>query len=858
MPTFRFLVLCLLALAASATPVLAQAALEGTVRGEDGEPLAYANLYFPDLQTGTSTGDDGAYYFRLPSAGEYRVAVSALGYETSDDTLVIGDAAVRNDFALSTSVAELNEVVVSASKRDPAYAIIAKASARRRERLSDIGSYRVEVYLKAREDVEAFETERQRRKRERRAAKGKDAQAKPAATVSTAGDEDGIPDELAEAPEPDSATQALLNALNLVETRLTLNYASPGNYKEERHGFRVSGEREGLFVPLFGDGDFDFYRSRVDFGSLLDLKLLSPLAPTAVLSYKFKLLASRAETTPGSSSELVHEIEITSRRSGDASVEGKIWINDGSWTINRLDVVLPEGALKFLDELRFEQTYGLVGDSTWLPTRQVFTYATDQGKKKRFEGRTTLRYSDYALGVAFPQNFFRGELAVTEAEAYERDSTYWREARTEELEEDEATVTRLRDSITARRSTPAYRDSVQTAFNKVKPLEVVWDGVGFRDWRREEEVFFGSLPSWINFDFAGGFRFGPYVHYARTYPNGRRLYASLNANYGLTDEQVQGGSSTSWRYDPMHLGTVSLDVERTYEAINPNDAILNQLQRSNYFLVNRGAIGHSYEVLNGLFVDATASFAERLPLDDSINILGGLIEDAEETPAFQPYETLTAELGLRFTPFQKYLTEPTRKVLLGSAWPTVGLRYKRGVPGAFGSDVDFGYVEGSLTQNLLLGPLGNLRYVAKAGQFTSARELPFIDTKRFPRSNPLLFSAPLASFQIIDTLLTTTEPFFEVHALHHFNGAFLNNLPLLRLTGIEFVVGGGFMYLSEGGGYRHEELLAGVERVFKLGVRRRLRLGVYGVVANSSAFEAERTLKVGIDVIDTWRRDWSF
>lgn len=848
--------LILLPLLAAAYEVLAQAALEGTVRGADGEPLPYANLYFPDLQTGTATDDNGAFYFRLPSAGEYRVAVSALGYRTSDDTLVVGETTVRNDFTLSTSAAELNEIIISASKRDPAYAIIAKASERRKDRLMDIASYKVEVYLKAREDIESFETDRRRRQRERREAKGKE----PVVGVSTTGDEDGIPAEMAAAaaPELDSATQALLTNLNLVETRLTLNYESPRNYKEERHGFRVSGEKAGLFVPLFGDGDFDFYRSQVDFGSLLDLKLLSPLSPTAVLSYKFKLLSSRAETTVGGSSELVHEIEITSRRSGDAGVEGRIWINEGTWVINRIDVVLPPGALRFLDEMRFEQTYGLVGDSTWLPVRQVFTYATDQGKRKRFEGKTTIRYSDYALGVAFPQNFFRGELAVTEAEAYKRDSVYWEAARPEALELDEALVTRVRDSITARRSTPEYRDSLETAFNRIKALEIVWDGVGFRDWRSQQELFFGSLPSWISFNVVGGFRVGPYVHYAKTYPNGRRVYTSLSGSVGLADQDIQGSSFTSWRYDPMHLGTVNFDLERGYEAVNPNDAILNQLQRSNYFLVNRGRIGHSYEVLNGLFVDATVSFAERLPATGSLSFIGTAIDDETVAPLFQPYETLTAEVGLRFTPFQKFITEPTRKVVLGSAWPTLGVRYKRGIPNAFGSDVDFGYVEGSLSQNLLLGPVGNTRYIARVGTFTSSKELPFIDTKRFPRSNPVLFSSPLASFQIIDTLLTTTRPFFEAHALHHFNGAFLNNLPLLRLTGVEFVVGGGFMYLSEGGGYRHEEILAGIERTFKLGVRRRLRIGVYGVAANSSAFKPEQTFKVSVDVIDTWKRDWSF
>ena len=838
--------------------VLAQAALEGTVRGADGQPLAYANLFLPDIGTGTSTDDDGAYYLRLPAAGDYRVAVSALGYRTTNDTLVIGDALVRYDFTLETSAAELDEIVVQASRRDPAYAIIRAASERRRERLTAIPSYRAEVYLKAREDVETFETPRQRRRRERRAAKGKDTEPEPVVTVSAAGASDELPfvgeDE---APKLDSATQALLDGLNLVESRLTLNYRAPRSYKEERHAYRVSGSDEGLLVPLFGDGDFDFYRTQVDFGSLAELKLTSPLAPAAVLNYKFELLGTRAETGPDGHSALVHEIGITPRQGGNAALEGRIWIDAEDYAIHRVDVVLPPGALRLLDELRFEQTYGLVADSVWLPTRQVFTYATDVGEKRRFEGRTTVRFGEYELGVAFPQDFFRGELAVTEAAAYERDSAYWNAARPEALAADEALVTRTRDSIRAVRSTPAYRDSLQRAFNAVRPLEVIWDGVAFRDWRREEQLSFGSLPGWFSFGVVGGFRFGPFVQYARTYPNGRRLSTSVSATVGFLDRDVWGSTRTAWRYAPHRFGTLWLDVDRGLESVNPNDAILNQLQRANYFLVNRGRLGHGLELRNGLYLDTEVGFAERLPATGSLSFLAEAIDD-EAAPVFEPYETATAEVGLRFTPFQRYLTEPKRKVLLGSAWPTLRLRYKWGVPGVLGSDVDFGYVEGALSQNVLLGPLGNTRYEAKVGQFTRTTALPFIDRRRFPRSNPLLFSAPLASFQIIDTALVTTRPFFEVHALHHFSGAFLNNLPLIRWTGVEFVVGGGFMYLTEGEGYRHEEALAGVERVFKLGVRRRLRLGVYGVAANSSAFRAERTLKVSVDVIDTWKRDWSF
>ena len=853
-PPARTLTLLLL-LATTLGQVLAQAALEGRVTDEDGTPVAYANLYFPELGTGTSTDDGGAYFLRLPTRGDYQVAVSALGYLTRNDTIVVGDATARYDFSLEPSAAALDEIIVRASTRDPAYRIIAEASARRRARLRALDSYRVEVYLKAREDVETFETPRQRRRRERREARGDTARTQapaPVATVDTAPRDEAALAEATGAARP--GDDSLLTRLNLVESRLTLNYQAPRSYKEQRHAYKVSGSKDGLLVPLFGDGDFDFYRAQVDFGSLAESPLVSPLAPAAVLTYKFRHIATHAEGP-----ELVHEIAIEPRRHGNAALEGRIWINDGTFVINRVDVTLPGGGLRLLDRLRFEQAYTRVGDSTWLPARQVFTYSTRDGRRRRYDGQTTVRFSDYALGVAFPQNFFRGELAVTGAEAYKRDSSYWAQARVEPLAADEAMVVHLRDSIRARQSSPAYQDSVQAAFNRVQLLEVVWDGVGFRRWRRREQLYFGSLPAWLSFTVVGGFRVGPYVEYARRFANGQQLFTSVSGSVGLSDGDALGSYGIRYRYGPRRLAQIDLDLDRAYESINPYDAILNQLQRSNYFLVNRGQLRHRIELVNGLYAETAVGFAERRPAPaiGTGTILGEIIDD-EAPVEFEPYDALITDVGFSFTPFQRYLSEPTQKVVLGSAWPTLRVRHRRGWDGLLGSGVDFDYLEASVSQSLTLGAAGNTRYRAWAGTFVNTRDLPFIDVKRFPRSNRLLFSAPLNSFQLLDTALETTRPFFEFHALHHFNGAFLNNLPLIRLTGVELVAGGGVLWLTERGGYRHAEALVGLERVFKLGARRRLRLGVYGVVGDSDAFRGSREIKFSLDVIDTWKKDWSF
>ncbi len=139
----------------------------------------------------------------------------------------------------------------------------------------------------------------------------------------------------------------------------------------------------------------------------------------------------------------------------------------------------------------------------------------------------------------------------------------------------------------------------------------------------------------------------------------------------------------------------------------------------------------------------------------------------------------------------------------------------------------------------------------------NTKELKIVDLKRFRQSDPFLYSNPLHSFQALDTAFATTNLFIEFHHIHHFNGAIINNIPLIKKTRIRMVAGGGILWVKENS-FRHGELFAGIERVFKIGKRRRMRLGFYGVFAKSNFSKATVSYKISFDIIDTWKKDWSF
>jgi hypothetical protein len=802
----------------------------GRIINEFNEPVPFTNIYVQQLRTGTTSDDEGKYILDMDVEGEYNLVFSSIGYKSqSERVLLVGDTAWVN-INLSTSAVELQEIVVSASDKNPAYEMIKEVIKYKSRQLKAADSYRTKVYLKAVEETQ------------------QKLQAPPPKVEVDVSQPNADPFAAEQAQK-----QALLSNLNLVEMEVMLNYQHPRRYKEERNAYQAYGNTKGLFIPVFAETDFNFYRNLVQLPGISDAPVISPLSNTAVLSYKYQLISS--EYVDGRN---IHKIKVTPRKEGNSTVDGVLWIVEDEWVVQKLELNLPKGTLLIADDFRIEQSYTPI-DSLWIVDRLAFHYTTRQGKKKTFRGSTVLRYSDYEHNYQFPEKFFGNEVAVTTREAYERDGTYWANTRTEELAAREAQLIRMRDSIQQVHNSPEYRDSLEELYNRITLLEIAWDGVGFRDWREKSHVYVGSLASMIDFSPVGGWRVGPYLSRFKRYSNGKIWSNSGSLHYGLRNGDLQGDFSSWVRYDPFRLGDISISGGRSFESVNQYDAYLNLLRPSNYILRDALRARHKIELVNGLFIQSEVEMNDRQPITgyDVGSIIDEVVTDDDDLLDFERYQAFISTNVLSYTPAQRYMREPDRKVILGSKWPTFSIMHRRGWDNTFGSDIRFDYIEGSIEQDIILGALGNTHYRAQVGQFVNTDDLRFVDWKQFRESDPILYSHPLRSFQMLDTSLSTTNLHFELHFIHHFNGAIINNIPLLKKTRIKTVAGGGFLWLKDNN-YRHQELFVGVERVFKIGPRRRLRVGLFGVVADANNRKIDQSFKISFDLIDVWKRDWSF
>ncbi len=802
--------------------------ITGTVTDARGEPLPYVNVFVKEIQSGANTDLEGNYIMVL-DPGHYQVVFSSVGYIPQEIPIVVRDGESVVNVTLRVSDVELDQILVRAKKKDAAYEIIQKVTENRDKYLKAIENYRCNLYLRA---GEFFSEENPN------AEKNKNLEV-----------------QIEFSPDADPFTNDQTDTLskdNLVEIYSDLSFQYPDDFKDIRLGYKKYGDDKGLFIPKLSETAFNFYNNLVPLNGISQVPLISPFSNTAILTYKYQLISSTQE-----GSNLVHKIKVTPRKKGNASCEGYVYVNDNLWNINRVELDLSPDALYIYDAFSVEQSYALTNDSQWLVDRLFFRYVAQQSKTKSFTGTTLLHFLNIETNVNFPPKFFGNEVAITTREAIDRDQNYWDSTRIEPLSAEEEKVVAYRDSIKRLHESEEYLDSTQKAYNKVTAGEVLWHGLGFRNNFKKSDFYHSSLLDLIGFSVIGGFRLGPYASYFRRYPTDKMLRMSGSVSVGLKNTDVNGYYNFWTRYNPYKLSEFGVSFGREFQSINSFDAYLNQLKRSNYILRDYIAAYHTTELFNGFYVRLGVDFSDRRSAlgFDSETFIGDIIED-DEPIFFEPYQALRSEIRFSYTPAQRFMTEPTRKVVLGSKFPTIHFQYQKGWNKLFGSDIDWDYMQVGLTHDLILGTLGNSKYTMRLGKFLNTRNVRYVDLLRFRQSDPYLFSSPLGSFQLLDTSLTTTGLFFEAHHIHHFNGALINNVPLIKKLKVRVAAGGGMLYVQKDN-YRHQEIFGGIERVFKIGARRRLRLGLFGVLADSNQTKTTAGWKISLDIIDTWKKDWS-
>lgn len=864
--------------------------LQGLVLDHEGNPIPFVTVKVLGSSQGTVTNDQGKFVLPILQ-NRSRIVFSHLGYrqDTISLTLPYNGLYVHT---LTPDFYSIDIVEIEAGKKDPAYAIMKQVIEHKKDHRNGPDLYTCSSYVKSiliTDDSTLWQPPKElvfmgielngERSREKRRKNENPADSTSVADSTLVLADSSLLDTAIVDTTPPGPPRPYMSTF--VEMMRTTHYRAPREIKTIVDGYRDfqnrSAESGGimisfdggnasedyrtelqnplLFIPKYPGADLGFYQNLVSVYELGDRPFVSPLHSTLwQIVYKFRLVSR--EYING---RVVFEIEMTPRNPDGPYFSGTLWVVDREWALSKVDLSIQKAGLNVFNQFHFQHTYQKdQASGEWLLMEENYEYVVKDGKTL-LKGSTFAEHKAYNLAPSFSKNFFRNEILRTDAEAFEKDSSYWETIRPYKLNALEETFVVKQDSIKTIQASDDYIRYQDSIYNRLGWRDIIFEGISYLDRGHGMRYFVDPLVSQPRPFGVGGYRhaFGGAV--VKTWDRQKQLNVRPNINYGFNNKDLKGGARIGFLYDPRHFGRAYISGGDIYSTITTFTSIGAILSRSNFINKRYVGFGHTREIVNGLMLDVRFDFADfqaidQLQLAEWGNELFGELNIPAE---FDPFRQLMTEIRLTYTPFQKYVMEPFRKVNLPSPWPTFRLIYRQAIPGIFGSSINWSNITFVADQEIRPGGLGISRWRMRAGSFPIEGNLRFTDYTFFRGSDPYFFANPLRAFQLLGPTLSTPNEYVEAHYIHDFGGALIQKIPLLKKLPLHLAGGAGTLYIRDQN-FLHSEVFAGIGVPIRIKADR-LKISAYYVTSYSNYDAAlAGQWKFGLSFYDPIRKRWSY
>lgn len=706
--------------------------VRGTVRTAEGEPIAFASVYFPDTTTGILTDENGVYALETRDPVS-KLTASIIGYK--EQTKPVNPGAYNSiDFILEADLISIQQVTVRPGD-NPAFPILDSVIRHRPVHdMDSFESYQCDTYSKMEFGLTNFKPQFRSKRLQRNFGFIFDY-------IDTAA----------------LTGRPYLPAIISETTSKRFHTADATGTREEIIANRVSGfERTEYIAEFTGQmqTDFNFYENYLTF---FNVRFASPLSTSGRTFYKYFLVDSTRID-----GRKTYKIRFHPKTKATPVLDGEINIDSASYALRSASARMPKGVnVNWIKHLQLESEHVPVDSVHWFRYRdhlsgEVSITRADSSRLISFLGRREVYYSNPQIDCPVPK---AKELDDKDENPYERNEEYWDTNRPYQLSDRERQIYEMVDSV---QHTPLYHN-VYTVINTI-------------------------LSGYYNTKYIG---FGPYLKLlsfnniekvrvqlgARTTKDmSRTVRLSGYAGYGFKDTRVKGGGEIEIMMSHFKFRKLTLaGYHDLLQLSSGNTRIHNFLTSAlsqggqRMSMVNSGFAKYEHEWVKGINTTLKASYQQ--------------IFSNEYVPMFSPIvghvnyvHNPMVSASFRFTKGEKLLRQVFETRTLGMKYPIATFTFTGGFPKVSTQHYNYFGVDMDIHYRPKVAPLGYLDITLQGGAIFGKVPYLMLDLARANRS----YVYDMYAFSCMDFYEFASDRYLALFYEHHMNGAILGLIPLLK------------------------------------------------------------------------------
>ena len=516
--------------------------------------------------------------------------------------------------------------------------------------------------------------------------------------------------------------------------------------------------------------------------NIFEKSFISPIANNSRLFYKYYL-----EDSSFIDQHWCYNLKFIPKRKGELTFSGSMWIHDTTFAVKKFSAnVSPDVNLNFVKDFYFVHEFEQVNQTTWMLSKESLIadiQLSKGGKLSGFFARKSSQRSEFTINKKRDKKFYNSNSTVEVLEdAKQKSKEEWLALRPVQLSKQEEGIGDMIDSL----NTNPY-------FKRLKNITYL-AASGFYQIGKIE---LGDLYSLASTNPVEKFRTALSIRTSNAFS--RRIEFGIKGAYGFGDQAWKYGGTFRANISPKKRGILSLYYNYDIEQIglspyaigvgNTFATLFSTAPFDKLTFLKKAGINLEKDIGKDIIVFIGGEWKEFNPLG-AANFLRPNANNSLDT--INQITTTELKAFIRWAKDEEFVSGSFDRTSIRSKFPAISLQAIFGVKDLIGSEYNYQKIELNLEHRTQIGILGRIEYGANIGAVFGNVAYPLLHAIPGNQSLWLMTSA----FNKLNFLEFVCDRYTGFYLENHWDGFFMNKIPLVKKLNLRLVTSGRLAYGS--------------------------------------------------------------